>query len=404
MWIRKSLLGLVGVLVVAAIALTWNLPGAQATGEEVEPFKQPEAFLENERNTIGIVEAYGDGVVYVSVASAPKVVQPQLPPGFEQFAPFFGPYLEPPRQGTGSGFVIDKEGYILTNFHVVDGADKIEVKFHNDPKPYPAKLVGSAPPLDLALLKVDAPADRLRPIPLGDSDTIKVGQKAIAIGNPFGLEFSVTEGIVSAIRTNPGAESSLIPKLIQTDAAINPGNSGGPLLNSRGEVIGINAAIINPNGVPQFAGIGFAIPINLAKQYIPNMKAGKQVTAEEIVKNNPRLGVTVLPARYYPEQVRQRFKIPDYGLVIQEVEKNSPAEEAGLQGAKDFIYLQTPDGNVIELGVGGDVIVEADGQPIYDITDLRAVLYSLKPGEKLTLKVVRDGKERTVTVVPRVVK
>ena len=404
MFMRKALLGLAGAVVVAAVALTWNLPAARATGE-VQPFHQPEAFLENERNTIGIVETYGDGVVYVAVATAPKVVRPNLPPGFEDFAPFFAPYVQPPRRGTGSGFVLDEDGYILTNYHVVEGADKITVKFHEDPQAYPAKLIGSVPPLDLALLKVDVPDKRkLHPIPLGDSDRLKVGQKAIAIGNPFGLEFTVTEGIVSAIRTNPGAESSLIPRLIQTDAAINPGNSGGPLLDSRGEVIGINAAIINPNGIPQFAGIGFAIPINLAKKYLPEMRAGKKVTAEEVVKNNPRLGVTVMPAQVYPERVRERYGLPDHGLVIQEVEKKSPAAEAGLKGATDFIYLQTPNGDVVELGVGGDVIVEANGRPIYDITDLRAVLFGLQPGQKVKLKILRDGKERVVELAPRVVK
>ncbi|WP_456446094.1 S1C family serine protease [Oceanithermus sp.] len=404
MSMRKSLIGFAGIVLVAAVALSWNLPGARATGE-VKPFNPPEAYLQNERNTIGIVETYGDGVVFVSVATAPKVVRPNLPPGFEDFAPFFAPYVQPPRQGTGSGFVLDKEGYILTNYHVVEGADEITVKFHEDPTAYPAKLIGSAPPLDLALLKVDVPdKGMLHPIPLGDSDRLKVGQKAIAIGNPFGLEFTVTEGIISAIRTNPGAESSLIPRLIQTDAAINPGNSGGPLLDSRGEVIGINAAIINPGGVPQFAGIGFAIPINLAKKYLPEMRAGKKVTAEEVVKNNPRLGVTVMPVQFYPDQVRQRYDLPDHGLVVQSVDKNSPAAEAGLKGATDYIYLQLPNGKTLELGVGGDVIVEANGRPIYDITDLRAVLYGLKPGQKVKLKVVRGGKERVVELVPRVVK
>ncbi len=405
MSMRTSLLGFAGaVLLLAALGLGWNLPGARAT-KDVPPFDPPDAFLQNERNTIGIVEAYGDGVVYVSVASTPKVVRPNLPPGFEDFAPFFAPYVQPPKRGTGSGFVIDKEGYILTNHHVVEGADKITIKFHDDPEPYPAEVVGAAPPLDLALLKVKVPDPaKLHPIPLGDSDRLKVGQKAIAIGNPFGLEFTVTEGIVSAIRSNPGAENSLIPRLIQTDAAINPGNSGGPLLDSRGEVIGINAAIINPNGIPQFAGIGFAIPINLVKRYLPDLRAGKTVTAEEVVKNNPRLGVTVMPAQIYPDRVRERYKIPDHGLVVQEVEKGSPAAEAGLEGAEDFIYLQTPSGDVIELGVGGDVIVEANGRPIYDIGDLRSVLFGLKRGEKVKLKVERGGKERTMTVAPRVVK
>ena len=404
MSMRKSLLGLLSVAALAAAVFVFYSPAVRATGERKLSFNPPAAYLENERNTIAIVDAYGNGVVYVAVASEPKVVKPDLPPGFEQFAPFFGPFVEPPRRGTGSGFVIDKDGYILTNYHVVKGADKITIKFHDSPKTFKAKVVGSVPPLDLALLKVDAPKKLLRPIPLGDSDTIRVGQKAIAIGNPFGLEFTVTEGIVSALRTNPGAENSLIPRLIQTDAAINPGNSGGPLLDSRGEVIGINAAIINPNGVPQFAGIGFAIPINLAKKYLPQMKAGKQITEEDVIKNNPRLGVSVLPAQYFPDKVRERFNIPDHGLVIQEVEKGSPAEKAGLRGAQKYVYLELPNGKEIQLGVDGDVIVAANGTPIYNIDDLRAILFGLKKGQAVELKIVRNGKEMTVRVVPEVIK
>ena len=404
MSMRKSLLGLLSVAALAAAVFVFYSPAVRATGERKLSFNPPAAYLENERNTIAIVDAYGNGVVYVAVASEPKVVKPDLPPGFEQFAPFFGPFVEPPRRGTGSGFVIDKDGYILTNYHVVKDADKITIKFHDSPKTFKAKVVGSVPPLDLALLKVDAPKKLLRPIPLGDSDTIRVGQKAIAIGNPFGLEFTVTEGIVSALRTNPGAENSLIPRLIQTDAAINPGNSGGPLLDSRGEVIGINAAIINPNGVPQFAGIGFAIPINLAKKYLPQMKAGKQITEEDVIKNNPRLGVSVLPAQYFPDKVRERFNIPDHGLVIQEVEKGSPAEKAGLRGAQKYVYLELPNGKEIQLGVDGDVIVAANGTPIYNIDDLRAILFGLKKGQAVELKIVRNGKEMTVRVVPEVIK
>ena len=370
-------------------------------------FNQRQAFLENERNTIEVVKRAGPGVVYVAVRTKAKVVRPKLPPGFEDFAPFFEPFVVPPREGTGSGFVIDKEGHILTNYHVVKGADEIEIRFQGDPKPYPARVVGAVPPMDIALLKVKAPKERLHPIPLGDSDQVVVGQKAIAIGNPFGLDFTVTEGIVSAVRKNPGVESSLIPYLIQTDAAINPGNSGGPLLDSHGRVIGINAAILSPSvqaGAPQFAGIGFAIPINLVKDYLDEMKAGKTLSADEIIKSRPRLGVTVLPVEAYPEAIRRRFKLPDHGLVIQEVEKGSPAEKAGLRGAKDHIYVYTPSGDVLDFGVGGDVIVEADGVPIENINDLRAVLFGKRPGDTVTLKVIRDGKERTVVVRLAVVK
>ncbi len=387
-------------LFLGALALVGAVAVAQG-------FDASRALLENEKNTIEIVQRDAPGVVYVAVRSAARVVRPQLPPGFEDFAPFFEPYVVPPRQGTGSGFVIDREGYVLTNYHVVKDADQIEIRFQGDPKAYSAKLVGAVPPMDIALLKVQAPKDKLSPLVLGDSDQVRVGQKAIAIGNPFGLEFTVTEGIVSAIRRNPGVETSLVPYLIQTDAAINPGNSGGPLLNSSGEVIGINAAILTPSGqmgAPQFAGIGFAIPINLAKDYLPQMKSGKILSADEIIKSRPRLGVTVLPVSAYPEKIRQRFKLPDQGLVIQEVQKGSPAEKAGLQGATDHIYLYAPNGDVVDLGVGGDVIVEADGEPIASINDLRAVLFKKKAGDAVTLKVVREGKTRTVEVFISVVK
>jgi len=367
----------------------------------------PKGLLENERNTIEIVKKAGPGVVFVAVRTAPKVVQPNLPPGYEEFAPFFEPFIVPPQEGTGSGFVIDKDGHILTNYHVVKDADEIEIRFKGDPKPYTAKVVGAVPPMDIALLQVDAPKDKLHPIPLGDSDKVLVGQKAVAIGNPFGLDFTVTEGIVSAIRKNPGVESSLIPYLIQTDAAINPGNSGGPLLDSHGRVIGINAAILSPSvqaGAPQFAGIGFAIPINLAKDYLDEMKSGKVLTADEIIKSRPRLGVTVLPVDAYPEAIRKRFKLPEYGLVIQEVEKGSPAEKAGLRGATDHIYVYTPSGDVLDFGVGGDVIIEADGVPIRSINDLRAVLFKKRPGDTVTLKILRDGEVKTVVVKLEVVK
>ena len=284
------------------------------------------------------------------------------------------------------------------------------MKFHNDPKEYQARLVGAAPPLDVALLKVDAPKERLVPLVLGDSDRIRVGQKAIAMGNPFGLEFTVTQGIVSAIRENPGAigdELGLVPQVIQTDAAINPGNSGGPLLNSRGEVIGINTAIFTPTGqfgAAQFAGVGFALPINLVKQYLPEMRAGKTLTAEEIVRSRPRLGVSLIPLSFYPERLRQQYGLPDTGLMVQEVERNSPAQKAGLRAPSRFAYIQLPTGEVLQVGVDGDVLLEADGTPLTSIAQLRQVLYAKKPGEAVTLKVWRQGRTLTVRVVPQVLR
>lgn len=402
----RSFLGFLVLSLMAGAVLWWGLSNGQNQRPQASQAAPAEAgLLEYERNTVEIVEKYGDGVVYVGVVTRPQNVQ--LPPGFEFFAPFL---QMPPQEGTGSGFVIDKEGYILTNFHVVEGASQITVKFHNDPKEYTARLVGAAPPLDVALLKVDAPKERLVPLVLGDSDRIRVGQKAIAMGNPFGLEFTVTQGIVSAIRENPGAigdDSGLVPQVIQTDAAINPGNSGGPLLNSRGEVIGINTAIFTPTsqiGAAQFAGVGFALPINLVKQYLPELRAGKTLTAEAIIRNRPRLGVSLIPLSVYPERLRQQYNLPASGLMVQEVERNSPAERAGLRPPTRFAYVQLASGETLQVGVDGDVLLEADGTPLTSIAQLRQVLYAKKPGEAVTLKVWRQGRTLTVRVVPQVLR
>ena len=349
----------------------------------------------------------GEGVVYVSVTSRPTAAIG----GSSQ--DFFAPFLrQQPVQGTGSGFVIDTDGMILTNNHVVEGATEITVRFHNDPKAYPAKVVGTAQPLDIALIKVQAPKERLKPMTFANSDTVKVGQKAIAMGNPFGLEFTVTEGIISAIRRNPGAigdESGFIPSVIQTDAAINPGNSGGPLLNSAGQVVGINTAIYSTNaqfgGEGQSAGIGFAIPINIAKQYLPDLKAGKKLTADVLTKSRPRLGVSLYPAiSLYPDNVRAQNKLPDYGLMVQQVEKGGPAEKAGLKAATKTVQLQAQNGQAVELGTNGDIIVAADGNPVNDITDLRSAILSKKQGEALNLKIWRGGQSVDVKLVPQIIK
>ncbi|MFZ8812941.1 MAG: S1C family serine protease [Thermus aquaticus] len=400
----RSFIGFLALSLMAGAVLWWGLSNGQG-GAPAPASAGDQGLLEYERNTVEIVERYGDGVVYVSVVTRPQSVQ--LPPGFEFFAPFL---QAPPQQGTGSGFVIDKEGHILTNYHVVEGASRITVKFHNDPKEYRARLVGAAPPLDVALLKVDAPRERLVPLVLGDSDRIRVGQKAIAMGNPFGLEFTVTQGIVSAIRENPGAigdESGLVPQVIQTDAAINPGNSGGPLLNSRGEVIGINTAIFTPTGqfgAAQFAGVGFALPINLVKQYLPDLKAGKTLTAEAIIRSRPRLGVSLIPLALYPERLRQQHGLPDSGLMVQEVERNSPAQRAGLRPPTRFAYIQLPTGETLQVGVDGDVLLKADGVPLTSIAGLRRVLYAKKPGEAVSLEVWRQGRTFAVRVVPQVLR
>ncbi len=404
---------LLGLLLMVGGGVAWfNLSKSQSPSAEpalqaqTQPFDQNRAFLENERNTIEVVQRSGDGVVFVAVRSTPQV---------SRDLGFFAPFLQPqPQEGSGSGFVLDQDGLILTNYHVIEGANQITVRFHNDPKSYPARVVGTAEAAGPGPHPGTGPPRPAQTYAAGRLRPGAGGPKAIAMGNPFGLEFTVTEGIVSAIRRNPNdgsgsGKGAFVPTVIQTDAAINPGNSGGPLLNSRGEVIGINTFIYSSTGMlgtAQSAGIGFAIPINLAKQYLADLKAGKNITAEEIVRSRPRLGVTLslLSMAEYPENIRRQNRLPDTGLMIQQVERGSPAERAGLRPATRTVQLQLRTGQVIELGVNGDIILEADGNPIGNINDLRAVLLSKKQGEAVTLKVWREGQTREVRVVPQIIR
>ncbi|MCL4454761.1 MAG: trypsin-like peptidase domain-containing protein [Deinococcus sp.] len=407
---RSSALGFGALLVIAGAVLWWGISQSQppSAPPAVAPIQENRALLENESNTIEVVQKMGDGVVYVSTHTNPAP-RGQVPEGFELFAPFFE--MPAPREGTGSGFVIDANGYILTNNHVVDGADQITVKFHNDPKEYSAKVVGTARALDIALIKVQAPRERLKPMVLGDSDSVKVGQKAIAMGNPFGLEFTVTEGIVSAVRSNQGAVETLVPTVIQTDAAINPGNSGGPLINSRGEVIGINTSIASSSG--QSSGVGFAIPINLAKQYLPDLKAGKNLSGSEVrrslplspeVASRPRIGVEIADLAAYPASVRARYNLPSAGVMITGVQQGSPAARVGLKGASKTVVFSVPGGQEAELGIDGDIVLEADGQKIISARQLADIISSKKSGQAVNLKILRDGRQLSIRVVPQVLR
>lgn len=391
------------------LTIGWGLaltPGAPPQGVVVQAknsnFNQSQATLENERNTVDVVQRTGDGVVFVSIK------------GVQTSGDIFSQSAQPV-EGTGSGFVIDANGLILTNYHVVEdiavNGGSLTVRFHADPKNYTAKIVGTAEPLDLALIQVQAPKNLLRPMTLGNSDTVKVGQKAIAMGNPFGLEFTVTEGIISAIRRNPGAVgdgSGLVPSVLQTDAAINPGNSGGPLVNSKGEVIGINTAIYSTSGgfggQAQSAGIGFSIPINLVKQYLPDLKAGKKIDRDTLIASRPRFGIQLAGVAMgdYPDSVRQQNKLPNSGMMIASVEKGGPAAKVGLKASSRSVTFQTNRGSV-ELPVNGDVILEADGNPINNISDLRMVLLSKQAGQSVNLKIWRAGQTINVKIVPQII-
>lgn len=264
--------------------------------------------------------------------------------------------------------------------------------------------MGTAEPLDLALLRVEAPADRLVPLVLGNSDKLEIGQETIAIGNPFGMDFSVSTGVVSAIRRNPGVEETLILTLIQTDAAINPGNSGGPLLNSSGQVIGINSAIVSTStqsGMAQSSGVGFAIPMNVAKDFLPKLRAGQKLDAQDILTTRPNLGIRPFPVAVFPSSVVTRYKLPDHGLMVQQVTEGGPAAKAGLRPASQQETFRLSDGSQVQIGVNGDVILEAGGQTLNQPSDLQYLLVALKPGQTITLLVWRDGSTRTVIVTPQ---
>ena len=283
-----------------------------------------------------------------------------------------------PQQGQGSGFVLDKNGHILTNYHVIDGANRgIEVQLSNKRR-YQAKVVGTDRAHDLALLQIDAPG--LQPVTLADSSELNVGQKVYAIGNPFGLSGTMTRGIFSSIRSIRNEDGAPIEDAIQTDAAINPGNSGGPLLNSHGEVIGINTMIAS-NGADQSSGIGFAIPINTAKAVLSDL-------ARYGHAKRPSLGVSTYPIG--PDLAEQMGIPADYGLLIQRVIPGGAAERAGLHGGSEQAYV----GNQPIL-LGGDLIVAIDGQQVADQQDVSAIMNRHQAGDVVAVTIIRNRRQMT---------
>ncbi len=338
-----------------------------------------------------IYTAVSPSVVNIRVVQkvdASNIAMSQLP-GF----PFFNlPQDQQPQEqyqrALGSGFVWDQNGHIVTNNHVVSGADKIEVTF-SDGTIVPATLVGADPDSDLAVLKVDVPAAQLHPVQMGDSNAVKVGELAIAIGNPFGLEGSMTTGIISAVgRSLPAdetaAQSYTIPDVIQTDAPINPGNSGGVLIDAQGQVLGVTSAIESP--VRANAGIGFAIPSAIVENVVPALiKDGKYVHSWLGVSGTT-LTLDLAKAMYLDEGQR--------GALVEEVLPNSPAEKAGLHGSNQQITI---DGQTTK--VGGDVITAIDNQQVLQMDDLIAYLArSTKVDQKVTLTILRDEKQQTLDV------
>jgi S1-C subfamily serine protease len=288
-----------------------------------------------------------------------------------------------PQQGQGSGFILDKAGHVLTNFHVVAGANRgIKVQLSNK-RNYDAKVVGTDRTHDLALLQITAPD--LQPVTLADSGELAVGQKVYAIGNPFGLAGTMTRGIISSIRSIRNADGAPIEDAIQTDAAINPGNSGGPLLNSRGEVIGINTIIVSNNGAEQSAGIGFAIPINTAKAVLADLTRYGRV-------KRPSLGI--VSWEIGPDLAEQIGLAVDSGILIEQVIPGGAAEKAGLRGGTEQAYL----GNTPIL-LGGDLIVAIDGQPVTNPQEINAIMEKHQAGDTVSVTFYRGQKKITLKLI-----
>jgi S1-C subfamily serine protease len=321
-----------------------------------------------------IYKRSGPGVVQITSTTGSRTQTDQFGQQFEQ----------PAEQALGSGFVLDKEGHIVTNYHVVEGATSIEVRFSNDDT-LKATLVGSDPSTDIALLKVVASARALTPLALADSDKTQVGDSVVAIGNPFGLERTVTAGIVSAVQRAVTAPNGYaIDHVIQTDAPINHGNSGGPLLNTHGEVIGVNSQIETGGSSDGNVGIGFAVPANTVKTVVAQLlKSGKVEHAY--------LGVYAIPIT---PDVSRSFRLPvDSGLVVQSTTAGSGAAKAGVKGGTKQVVIAGQS-----FRMGGDVIVAADGKPVTSIDSLRDVIAAHAPGDRVELNIYRGQHAQTVTV------
>lgn len=362
---RHSILLLAFVLAMLSSAVLWQYWPWRSTGvnSEAEPKAvTPRGSLaEEEKTTISIFREASPSVVHITTTA---VVRQD---------PFSLDILQIPK-GSGSGFIWDRDGHIVTNFHVVKDANAVQVMLADHSQPIQARVVGAYPAKDLAVLYVDAPKDQLRPIMVGTSTDLQVGQMVFAIGNPFGLDQSLTTGVISALgREINSATGQRIKEVIQTDAAINPGNSGGPLLDSAGRLIGVNTAIYSPSGT--FAGVGFAIPVDEVNRVVPEL-----IRSGNVIR--PGIGVQV--AR---DQLTHGWGLK--GVLIWDILPNGPADKAGLRptrrSASRFVQL-------------GDVIVAINGQRVTSTRNFFAELGQFEVGATVTLTVLRDGEEQDIPV------
>jgi S1-C subfamily serine protease len=369
----------VGLLGWIAIAAGWieSSSDNDAPALTAAPLTQPTAQKSGGKGlTVNqIYQQDAPGVAFIQAQSAPRPPSPLNPFGGGGGG-----------TATGSGFVIDQEGHILTNAHVIQGAGKIEVTLGNtdSSQPVSAQVVGKDPSTDIALLKVDAPSDQLHPLPIGDSSQAQVGDPVVAIGNPFGLDRTVTSGIVSALQREIKAPNGFtINNVIQTDAAINPGNSGGPLLDANGSVIGINSQIESA-GSGGNVGVGFAVPINTARQVVQQLLANGQV-------EHAYLGIS---GTDLTSQIADVLNLSaKQGALVQSVVPNGPADDAGVKGGTATVSIGGQ-----QIRAGGDVITAIDGKTVTGMDDVINVISQKQPGDKVQLELTHGSQTRTVTV------
>ncbi len=367
---------------VGAVALLGGLEGSTTT-VVTERTAPPSALAAPPASAMSVNEIYertAPGVVQITSTARQQIGADPF-----QFDPSGDPLPQAPEvPALGSGFVIDKAGHIVTNFHVVENADKIRVSFSNRDT-VEAELVGTDPSTDLAVLRVEADASALTPLPLGDSDRVRVGDPVVAVGNPFGLDRTATAGIVSALQRLITAPNQFtIDHVIQTDAPINRGNSGGPLLNARGEVIGVNTQIETGGIGTGNVGIGFAVPSNTVEDVVAQiLQTGRVEHAYLGIA-----GTAVTP------DLAETYNLPvDVGVLVEDVRSASGADKAGLEAGDTQVVVA---GETYVLG--GDIIVAADGEQISSIEELRDAIAARKPGDKIKLRIYRDAKKTSVTV------
>ena len=380
----SAVIGAVAALIVVGLLV---VTGVLRLGGQAAPTAAPISKPSNANTSDGatvadIYEQTSPGVVYIQAEGV----------SIQQDSPFGLPEERGGGVATGSGFVLDDDGDILTNAHVVDGANGVTVQFGEDDDPIDAEIVGTDPSTDLAVIKVDPDEADLVPLELGDSADVTVGDPAIAIGNPFGFDRTVTTGIISALQRELRAPNGFsIDDVIQTDAAINPGNSGGPLLDADGKVIGINSQIVStvatPGGQAGSLGIGFAVPVNTAKEVIPQLEEDGEV-------ERAFLGVTTTEMT---EQLASDLNLPrDSGALVQDVVQNGPAAKAGIRAGRTEVNIDGVPGATITAG--GDLIVEVAGDVIEDPSDVAAAIADRAPGDTVEVQYYRGDELETAQV------